>query len=132
MKIEIKAICGEVNCDEENSVVPRSLASSASYQGDSFSEYCDSYYGTVHETVSGGGMDFSYKNGELYVATTYELSREITKEETEKLIEYTQGQWSDGIGEGFEQYPAMTDYEYGDIYISPWYYGQIATATIIK
>lgn len=42
-------------------------------------------------------------------------------------MEYTQGQWSDGIGEGFEQSPVPVGPGGGEYYISPWHRGQVLT-----
>lgn len=76
--------------------------------------------------VTGGFMHFECLDNELFVVTEYDLKRKLTEAEEKQLIEYTQGQWSDGIGEGFEQNPLERDgYEY---YISAWYPGQVATA----
>jgi len=44
------------------------------------------------------------------------------------LVDYTQGQWSDGIGEGYEQYPAFGCE--GEVYISMWHRGQVARMRI--
>ena len=70
-------------------------------------------------------MDFRFENGVLNVYTEYETTRELTKEECEKLADYTQGQWSDGIGEGFEQHPCMYTKDDEECFISPWYGGQV-------
>lgn len=52
----------------------------------------------------------------------------LTNGEMDILIDYTQGQLSDGIGEGFEQTPcAVINGE--EIYLSPWYRGQILFGT---
>lgn len=71
-----------------------------------------------HAGVMGGQLEFKYEDGKLYATTTYECSRKLTDEEEKVLVDYTQGQWSDGIGEGFEQH------EQRDAYISAWYFGQ--------
>jgi hypothetical protein len=72
-----------------------------------------------------GYMRFVYEDGELFTVNEYISTRELTKEEMSELIEYTQGQWSDGVGEGFEQRPIMISGD--EVYISPWYSGQKVT-----
>jgi hypothetical protein len=52
---------------------------------------------------------------------------ELTDEEIDRLLDYTQGQWSDGIGEGFEQFPCHHEGR-KEIYLSPWYPMQKAKA----
>ena len=69
-------------------------------------------------------MHFKLENGKLYTYTVYHSDRELTEEELKQLMDYTQGQWSDGIGEGFEQFPIMEDDEGEEVYISPWFPGQ--------
>ena len=49
--------------------------------------------------------------------------RELVTSELEALKRYTSGQWSDGIGEGFEQHPCKV-IRGTEIYISPWYHNQ--------
>src|ERR1035437_6087171 len=89
---------------------------------DIFSEYFDSN-ASYADAVSGGYMNFEYGNGKLWTKTRYESSRELTEEEMIQLMDYTQGQWSDGIGEGFEQEPVCIIHGV-DVYISPWFSGQ--------
>ena len=60
--------------------------------------------------VKNGYAEFVYKDDRLWVETTYEANEELTPEELKLLEEYTQGQWSDGIGEKFKQKPCY----YGD------------------
>lgn len=88
---------------------------------DEFSEYFDET--SWSDDVTGGHMEFKFENGKLWTLTVYDSNRLLTDAELKELSEYTQGQWSDGIGEGFEQNPcAEIDGE--EVYISPWYFGQ--------
>lgn len=93
---------------------------------DEFTEYFDDDF-TFKDDVTSGYMDFRYENGKLYTYTEYNSSRELTTEELKKLEDYTTGQWSDGIGEGFEQFPCHEDSNGREVYISPWFYGQEVT-----
>lgn len=87
---------------------------------DDFAEFLDE---ASEMGILSGYMSFESKNGELYTITTYLCDRELTKAEQEFLMNYTQGQWSDGIGEGFEQDPVYDEYG-NEAYISPWFRGQ--------
>ncbi len=51
----------------------------------------------------------------------------LVTDELEILPDYTQGQWSDGIGEGFEQSPCAEE-NGEEIFVSPWFRGQKAVA----
>lgn len=93
---------------------------------DEFSEYFDND-STYFNDVFGGFMRFEAVNGILYVITEYDAERELNTLELEQLKDYTQGQWSDGIGEGFEQ-TACEEINGKDIFISPWFPGQIVEA----
>lgn len=111
-----------------------------------FSEYFDR---GKFAGVTGGYLKFVLEDEKLFSVTTYDSSRELSADELEELKEYTSGQWSDGIGEGFEQEPCHTgtvafnkydpkydDYEDQDdadndrnVYISAWFNGQVITIT---
>jgi len=93
---------------------------------DEFTEYFDSDF-TFKDVVTSGYLNFKYEDGKLWSITTYESSRELTKEELEQLLDYTTGQWSDGIGEGFEQNSCFTTDKGKDVYISPWFSEQKVT-----
>lgn len=98
---------------------------------DNFAKYFDSDF-TFKDDIKSGYMHFVFENKELWTVTEYISSRELSKEELDTLSNYTQGQWSDGIGEGFEQHPCYFNDdnfdddsdEDGDVYISPWFFGQ--------
>jgi hypothetical protein len=96
---------------------------------DEFSEYIDesdSFYGKVRS----GYMKFVVEDNILYTITTYKVISDLTESEIRNLQKYTSGQWSDGIGEGFEQFPCAEEYGI-EIFVSPWYRGQ-TVETIIE
>jgi len=53
--------------------------------------------------VSGGYLRFRIRSdlSQLWIETEYDLRERLSDREIEKLVEYTLGQWSDGIGENF-------------------------------
>lgn len=79
--------------------------------------------------LSSGIMNFEYWDGKLFTRTEYLSERKLTDSELAELVDYTQGQWSDGIGEGFEQEPCYYSEDGVEVYISPWFSGQTASAT---
>lgn len=85
-----------------------------------FTEYMSSSRVSAVSALSGGYMHFEYEDGKLWTITEYDSKRILNNQELEELQSYTQGQWSDGIGEGFEQFPCNGDEDY----ISPWHRGQ--------
>jgi len=90
---------------------------------DNFADYFadeSSYNGPIEY----GYMRFQFSNGKLWTITEYKSNVELTTDELNDLSEYTQGQWSDGIGECFEQDPVMIDDNGEDVYVSPWFRGQ--------
>tara|TARA_R110000772_G_scaffold45089_3_gene103446 strand:+ start:166 stop:534 length:369 start_codon:yes stop_codon:yes gene_type:complete len=87
--------------------------------------FCD-YIKDNFDTLRGGYMDFRYEDGKLLTYTVYDSDRKLTEKEEQILIDYTQGQWSDGIGEGFEQIPCAYDDDGRAIYVSAWRRGQEA------
>lgn len=92
---------------------------------DEFSEYFGkNEQALIDKGVCNGYMSFIYENEELWTITTYSSNKELTPEELQILGDYTQGQWSDGIGEGFEQNPCMYADDDDEVYISPWHRGQ--------
>lgn len=96
---------------------------------DEFSEYFgNEEQSLIDKGVENGYLQFEYSEGKLWSVTIYDSPVELTQEEMDVLGEYTQGQWSDGIGEGFEQEPCMEDDD-KEVYISPWHKGQILTVT---
>lgn len=86
---------------------------------DEFSYYFDD---NLKEKFSGGKISFELINNELCTVTIYDIiNKNITLNDLEELANYTQGQWSDGFGESFEQYPCYTDDKY-EYFINPTYY----------
>jgi len=105
---------------------------------DKFSDYFDDKRcGSFKGDVTNGYMRFEFSNGKLWTITEYLSKRELSEQELDTLKDYTIGQWSDGIGEGFEQQPCMEgneeydvneDGEMGtEVYISPWSREQVTT-----
>lgn len=94
---------------------------------DDFVEYFDENETIKSKLVSGKMyFEFNEENRKLYTVTEYNTNDTLTPEELEVLGEYTQGQWSDGIGEGFEQYPC-TNKDGKEIFVCPWYENQKLT-----
>ena len=85
-----------------------------------FTDYMDIGRVSAKDVLSGGYLDFRYEDGKLWSVTEYQSTRVLSENELEEVKSYTQGQWSDGIGEGFEQFPCNSDEDY----ISPWFRGQ--------
>lgn len=77
----------------------------------------------MNKGVKRGYMKFKLKDGVLYVEVKYTSNEELDLDDLDCLVKYTQGQLSDGIGEGFEQEPVMYDGD-REIFISPWFRGQ--------
>ena len=69
-------------------------------------------------------MDFRFQEDKLWTYTVYSTKEVLTEAELKRLGEYTQGQWSDGIGEVFEQSPCDHEPDGAEVYLSPWYHGQ--------
>jgi hypothetical protein len=93
---------------------------------DCFSDYFHEQW--MSDVVTGGYMRFEYDpvTDQLITVTEYESERMLTSTELSQLASYTQGQWSDGIGEGFEQMPQR------EAYISPWYRGQTVSIGVAE
>lgn len=117
-KIIFKAPAGKVTIGSENreaSDLDLIMCTGVTCQED-FVEYSD--YGDYLES---GIMSFVFENGILYTVTTYVVTDgdNFSEGDIEQIKEETTGQWSDGIGEGFEQSPACM---FGDeeVFISPY------------
>jgi hypothetical protein len=97
---------------------------------DEFSEYFgDDEQLLIDKGVNNGYLSFEYSGGKLWSVTTYDSPVELTQNELDIIGDYTQGQWSDGIGEGFEQFPCMEDDNEKEVYVSPWHSNQVLTVT---
>lgn len=96
---------------------------------DNFAEYFDDELQHLAKDIKRGYLSFEYQDGVLYAVTKYISTRPLDNDEMFMLLEYTIGQWSDGIGEGFEQQPLFygrVDEKDVEVYISPWHQEQIA------
>ena len=87
---------------------------------DDFVEYMDE---PLKSKLESGYMWFKIEKDKLFTITSYVAKEKLSKEELKELADYTQGQWSDGIGEGFEQLPCIY-IDDQEVYLSPWYFGQ--------
>lgn len=90
---------------------------------DNFAEYFPEEMSNISSVINQGYADFHFRDGKLYVETTYYSERELEQSELDILAEYTQGQWSDGIGESYEQSPCA-EVNGKEIYLSMWHRGQ--------
>lgn len=119
-KITFKAKTGPIIVGEDERIL--SIEELKQLDGidcqEDFSEYSD-----FEDKLGKGFMSFKLEGSTLFTITEYDLKEELTPDEIEKLEEETQGQWSDGIGEGFEQTPCSY-INNEEVYICPWYSGQ--------
>lgn len=117
MKVKVSGLCevkDEDGCDWDGDV---NDCVHLDADGERFAEYCDHLDG-----IKSSDAHFEVRGGELYIVVEYECDGYLSAKQLEALSEYTQGQWSDGIGECFEQFP---QYVAGDrCYISMWHRGQ--------
>ena len=82
-------------------------------------DFVDYFDGDFKSKLVSGYMGFEVIDGELFTITEYRINSKLTEKELFQLADYTQGQWSDGIGENFEQNPCKEINE-EEVYISPW------------
>lgn len=96
--------------------------------GEDFTEYLGKDEEALAKKLEYGFMSFVWETGKLYTITRYRATEALTPEELEQLKDYTVGQWSDGIGENFEQINCLyVDGE--ETYISPWHSKQKVSVT---
>jgi len=88
---------------------------------DNFVEYMDKC--SARDKLSNGYTRFVYEDNKLYAVCEYEAKEMLTEEELEDVERYTSRQWSDGIGEGFEQFPCI-ELDDHEIFISMWHHNQ--------
>lgn len=85
----------------------------------------------INKGVVGGNIVLKAEEGKLYVVHTYTSREELNSDELNILLDYTQGQDSDGAGEGFEQRPLIRTSNC-EISVSPWHSAQKLTITQTK
>lgn len=81
--------------------------------------------------LNGSKASFRFQESHLYVDVEYDVDGNPNAEELAELVSYTQGQWSDGIGEGYEQFPQYVGPDGDEVYISMWHRGQVAQVSSI-
>jgi hypothetical protein len=124
MKIKIYGISGPCTYEEAG------YASKLLCEGIKAEDGSDEFVQWMHNEslqskLVDGWMYFERIGEHLCTVTVYQVKdgEQLTENEIEELKRYTQGQWSDGIGEGFEQFP-VTNVVGDQVYLSPWYHGQ--------
>lgn len=110
VEVKVRAIAGNIDGDYSREDFHGVICDEV------FSEYLPE---GLKDVFKGGKMSFIWELGELWVETDYTSEQTPSEREIIKLAEFTQGQWSDGIGENFEQMPCLDSG-----YVSPWYRGQ--------
>lgn len=89
---------------------------------DEFTQYMSHKYLVLRNYVTEGWAYFEHDGDSLHVVTRYRLLQPLTDVLLKLLVEYTVGQWSDGIGEGFGD---EVQYRGGDTYyVNAWWPGQ--------
>lgn len=127
MKYIVRGLSGPVS-DDNGDAVPERIGHGVTldYAENEFVQYMHNR--TLAAKLGSGYMRFEFdKEAQRLVTITEYTARErLTATERKELGKYTQGQWADGIGEGFEQFPCR-EYAGRDVFISPWYHGQVVT-----
>ena len=83
-------------------VIRQCFAEYNSIDENNMAEYFDGNNG-VSEKLRSAEWGFERRNGELYGCITVQTAGPLTEEEEQDLKEWSSGQNSDGLGEGFEQ-----------------------------
>lgn len=115
MKIKVSGLC-EVK-DEHGGLYEDPAACARCRVDQDFHDYYD---GDL--AIQDSSAYFKAEGGELWIVVEYEIASYPNAKQLEQLSDYTQGQWSDGIGEGYEQFPQYVDGD--EVYISMWHRGQ--------
>ena len=118
-KVIIKALAGDSYVGDKD-IKDRSKLDGIDCQD----EFVEWMHEDFKHKLSSGYMDFRFQEDKLWTYTIYSTKEILTADELTRLGEYTQGQWSDGIGEGFEQFPCSYEPDGAEVYLSPWYHGQ--------
>lgn len=106
MKIVISGPAAAIDCETEEQIFDSERLSKLdglAYSDDFCGAYLDERLYDVG--VVGGQIELAWRNEEskLLVLTTYRAPRELKQDELQLLIDETNGQWTDGIGEcGFQ------------------------------
>lgn len=100
--------------------------------GRDFLEYC--WPKELKEFFTSSIARFEYDGTTLFIVVDYFSNKIPTPKQANDIANYTQGQWGDGIGEGYEQQPVIlqNDQEDMEFYISMWHQGQKPKVTIHK
>ena len=90
---------------------------------DDFTEYMNK--DMKAKVKPGSYMTFLFNEADqkLYTVVKYISGKMMSEKEMNDLAEYTQSQWSDGIGEGYEQMP-ITEFDGEECFLSPWHKDQ--------
>lgn len=86
---------------------------------DNFAHYFDDDF-TFKDDIASGYMSFNIVDHQLMTIVEYYSSRELTEKELDTLLDYSEGQLSDGVGEGYEQNACYYDEDDNEVFISPW------------
>lgn len=105
--------CAAVFRDDEQITDPKVLRSldGLVYDEERFTDYLGGSpeeNAVVEALEPGGILKFGFREGDelLTVATEYRSRRPLSNNELRLLVDYTMGQWSDGIGENWTGFSA--------------------------